>query len=309
MQINRFKEGGLAIGLSCSHMLADLTFITSFFKSWTETYRHLPITYTPFISQTTSNGNANSSTPHHTTTTLSSQTTSSRKMATATFKFPSSIIKLYLSKVHQTCPNVTPFDFLSALFWTRIAHLRKPSKSENQSHSLSICTDFRSLIKPSLPIGYFGNALHFSKLSLKLQDMESVQEIASIVHKHLEEIEEEEILSSLEWFESQKESPKCMYGSELTCVCMENMMVEEETESLLYAAMFGKTEKPTHVSCRVGNVDGEGLIIVMPSSEGGLARTVMVMLPEYELAKLSNDNSILNLEPTMVLGGCGVLEV
>ena len=46
-----------------------------------------------------------------------------------------------------------------------------------------------------------------------------------------------------------------MYGTELTCVCMEHLVFEEENESLLYAAMFGNNEKPVHVSCRVGNVD------------------------------------------------------
>lgn len=142
--------------------------------------------------------------------------------------------------------------------------------------------------------------------------------ITSLVHSHVAGVAgaEEEIWSSIEGFGSQKEStegggkfgsPNCMYGTELTCVCMEHMMdiSSEPAESLLYGAMFSESEKPAHVSCHVGNMDGEGLIMVMPSPEGGLARTVMVMLPEDELAKLSNDHAILQLEPTMILAGCG----
>ena len=73
--------------------------------------------------------------------------------------------------------------------------------------------------------------------------------------------------------------------------------------SLIYAATFDKEEKPVHVSCHVGNVEGEGLIVVMPSMEEGLARTVLVTLPEKELAELCEDQAILRLEPTMLLSG------
>ncbi|KAK9291405.1 hypothetical protein L1049_019352 [Liquidambar formosana] len=68
-----------------------------------------------------------------------------------------------------------------------------------------------------------------------------------------------------------------MYGPELTCVSMEHMIIspapkENSTHrSLTYAAMFEKDEKPVHVSYHVGNVEGEGLIMVMPSPEEGMA--------------------------------------
>ncbi|KAJ1385147.1 Transferase [Sesbania bispinosa] len=305
IQINSFKEGGVAIGLSCSHMLADLTCAASFFKSWTETHCHLPITHPPSFTPICA-----SPLPNSDTVSLPLYATKAQIMATGTFKFSSSIMKQCLSKVHDTCPNATPFDFLSALFWTRIARL-KPPKNQNQTHSLSICTDFRRLMKPPLPIGYFGNALHFSMISVKVEDIESDQlgGIASKVHDHLVGLVEEEIRSAMEWLESEKEREggKFRYGSELTCVCMEHMVISSE-QSLLYSAMFSSNEKPEHVSCHVGNVDSEGLIMVMPSSEEGLARTVMVTLPQEELAKVSKDQAILQLEPTMILAGCGVEE-
>lgn len=311
IQINSFKEGGVAIGLSFSHMLSDLTFASSFFKSWTQTHRHSPISNPPFFTpiNTTSSPILTNNIPN---SSLKPQTiTSSSNIATSTFKFSSSIMKHSLSKIqNKKCPNATPFDFLSALFWTRVAHLN-PKEIHNQTHSLSICRDFRKLIKPSLPTGYFGNALHFSNLSLKIEEMENGElgNVASLIHTHLKGVTDKEIKSSIEWFESQKETeegkfgtPKCMYGKELTFVCME----EEETASLLYESMFCDSEKPAHVSCRVGNVDGEGLIIVMPSSDGGFARTVIVMLKEEELGKLCNDQEILKLEPKIILAGCRV---
>ncbi|XP_027353277.1 shikimate O-hydroxycinnamoyltransferase-like [Abrus precatorius] len=305
IQINSFEGGGVAIGLSCSHMVADLTCAASFFKSWTEAHSHIPITHPPSFTPLPNHPNAHSLPPYAPT---SSPIT--RTMATATFKFSDSIIKQCLSKVNDTCPNATPFDFLSALFWTRIARL-KPPKSHDKTHSLSICTDFRNLLKASLPTGYFGNALHFSMLTHNVDEpMESAHlgGIVSLVHKHLEGLREEEIWSNVEWLKSQElRSTNCMYGPELTCVCMEHLMSEKDhDQSLLYAAMFNNKERPAHVSCRVGNVEGEGLIMVMPSSEGGLARTVMVMVAEEELAELRKDEAILQLEPTIFLADCVV---
>lgn len=296
LQINSFKEGGIAIGVSCTHMIADLTFLSSFFKSWSQIHRHVtPVSHPPFftpISVTSSPSNNNNTSPNlgpkHQT-----------NITSVTFKFSSSIIKSLTSK----CSGATAFDVLAALFWTRVT-LLKDSKMCKQNHSLSICQDFRKLIKPNLPVGYFGNALHFSKFSLNFQETKNgkkLQDIASLIHMHVKDVTEKEICSSIESFESQMDStPKCVYGSsELTCVCME----EEETQSMLYESMFGDNEKPAHVSCRVGNVGGEGLIMVMPSSEGEFARNVIVMLQSEEVDKLCKDEEILKLEPTIILSG------
>ncbi|KAK7269214.1 hypothetical protein RIF29_21932 [Crotalaria pallida] len=311
IQINIFKGGDVAIGLSCSHMVADPTSLASFFKSWTETQRHLPITNPPFFTTPTPQLNANSSPSHYATTTttatLSSSSTQTKKRVTATFKFSNSVIKKCVSQVHNICPNATPFDFLSALFWTRVTHLKPHKKNQDQTHSLSICTDFRRLMKTPLPTGYFGNALHFSMLSVKDMDSVGLEGITSLVHKHLEvaELENEGNFGGVQ---------SLMYGCELTCVCMEHMMVSDSSgnndaddESLMYSAVFSKNEKPVHVSCHVGNMNennGEGLIMVMPSLEGGHARNVMVTLPEEELAELIKDEAILQLEPTIMLASC-----
>lgn len=95
--------------------------------------------------------------------------------------------------------------------------------------------------------------------------------------------------------------PFSMYGPELTCVSMEHMIVEDQSVMCLQIFDSGK---PVHVSCHVGNVEGEGLILVMPSAEG-FAQTVMVTLPEEEISKLCKDQAILCLEPEVLF--CGKL--
>ncbi|KAK6911414.1 LOW QUALITY PROTEIN: hypothetical protein RJ641_023507 [Dillenia turbinata] len=230
-------------------------------------------------------------------------------MYTVTFRFYRYMIKNCLSEVQDKCPNATPFDLLAALFWSRIALLK--SKSYDDKCAPSICTDFRKLMQAPLPYGCFGNALHFSLLSTNAEDLEGgdLGHVVGLLHSHVEGIEEEEFWSVIDWLDSQKEGKKLappfrMYGPELTCVRMEHMNAPKESASqpLMYAVMFEKDERPVHVSYHVGNVE-EGLIKVMPSPEEGLGRTVMVILPEEQTAKLCEDHDILRLKPTMLLSG------
>ncbi|CBI34184.3 unnamed protein product, partial [Vitis vinifera] len=210
IQINEFEGGGIAIGLSCTHLHADPTCATLLLKSWSEAHRREAIAHPPFFHSSALRGRP-------------------------------------VLNTKTNCPDATPFDLLAALFWTSLAPMKSPAP--DHKHSLSICIDFRKLMHAPLPYGYFGNALHFSLL---------------------------------------------MYGPELTCVSMEHMVIPRG-----YAGMF-KDAKPVHIACHVGNVEGEGLIMVLPSHEEGLARTVMVTLPEEQMAKLCKDQAILRLEPTVV---------
>ncbi|KAH7571917.1 hypothetical protein JRO89_XS04G0166700 [Xanthoceras sorbifolium] len=311
IQINDFEGGGLAIGLSCTHMHADPTSLILLLKSWTEVHRHQPIAYPPFFLPVAPHG-ARPVPVNHTKSTIyladkSQAQAPSVKMASATFKFSDSIIKQCLSEIrHDKCPSATPFDFLAALFWTRVESLKKPK--HDCKYTLSICVDFRRLLHEPLPYGYFGNALHFSLLSVDGEEMEcgGLGHAAELVNRQVSSLKEEEFWSAIHSLESQKDeggkyAPPCtMYGPELTCVSMEHMIVRHQ--SLIYSTIFDSV-KPIHVSCHMGNVEGEGLILVMPSAEEGLARMVMVTLPEEEIVNLCKDQAILCLEPKLLLAG------
>lgn len=320
-QINEFEGGGVALGLSCTHMHADPTCATLLFKSWIDTHRSRVVTHPPIYSGSIFNTRAEPNLKTNSATYYSAKSTARVapfvKMATATFKFSHASIKQYLLETSQICPNATPFDLLAALFWTRVARLKAPIN--DYRHTISICTDFRKLLKDNpLPLGYYGNALHFSRLSLGVDEINGCDlgYVVEEVHRHVSSIDEEEIRSAINWLESRKEKGSKygpafrMYGPELTCVSMEHMIVQNGPNRsivgpLMYDTAFSKDAKPIHVSYHVGNVEGEGLIMVMPSSEEGLARVVKVTLPENELAELCEDQAILGLQPTMLLGGQG----
>uniref|UniRef100_A0A2P2N1A2 Uncharacterized protein n=1 Tax=Rhizophora mucronata TaxID=61149 RepID=A0A2P2N1A2_RHIMU len=281
------------------------------FKAWSETHRGMVIEHPPlFKPSMLCDRSSATEAPAKSVINYAAKARAhapSLKMATATFKFSNSTIKQCLNEMHDKCPEATPFDFLAALFWIHITRLMAPQPDDH--HSLSICLDFRRLVQPSIPLGYFGNALHFSHLSLNVEEMacSDLGKVVKLLHNHVSGITEEEFWSGIDWLKSQKDGeekyspPFNMYGPELTCVSMEHMITGNH--SLVNAAIFKKKKKPVHVSFHVGNVEGDGLIVVMPSTEEGLARTVSVTLPSNELAELYKDQALLRLEPTMLLCG------
>ncbi|XP_038890683.1 protein ECERIFERUM 26-like [Benincasa hispida] len=323
IQINEFEGGGVAIGVSFTHLTADPTSATFLLKTWADAHRGEPIS-PPLFTRPSSLGDgkkvpniATKSTSFYGNKSKLAATDDHIKMSSVTFKFSNTTINQCLSKIKAHCPNATPFDFLAALFWKQILKTKgNLPKNEQNNHSLSICTDIRNSFQSSNSQRYyFGNALRISQLTINSKEMEQsdLGHIVELLHNHLERLgeEEEEIWSTMEWLESRKEkdgkyvAPFKMYGPELSCVSMEHMVMKKgNDESLSYATKFVRDSKPVHVSYNVGNAEGEGLIIVMPSNEGGVARNVMVMLPSNrEVAELCKDKVILSFNPTMILGG------
>ncbi|XP_021848643.2 hydroxycinnamoyltransferase [Spinacia oleracea] len=323
MQVTEFEGGGTAISLSCPHMLADPISLTLFIKSWTEACHNDVIVHPPFLHPQAINIPLTFTTPFPTSTSPSFYASKSRasnsnpklKFVSTTFSFSNSIIKQSLSKICSTVPDLTPFDLLTALFWMRIAEL-KSKTDDNLKQSISICMDMRKHLHAPLPYGYFGNALHFSQLTMNSDKMGSgdLGQVAELVNRHVTGLKEEEFWSAVDWLNSRKDDqgkflpPFKMYGPELTFVNMESMIAPirtrvNEFEPLMYRAEFVKDQKPAHVSYHIENTEGEGLILVMPSPEEGLARRVTVTLPEEEMGKLLQDKVILSLDPTMLLSG------
>ncbi|XP_057798308.1 hydroxycinnamoyltransferase-like [Salvia miltiorrhiza] len=289
LQINKFKCGGLALGLSCTHMHTDLTSATMLFKAWSEVHRRQPPTHPPIFELPPP------LTPTPPIPTPSPHPTAPTKLATATFKFSAAAVDKCLS---QAPPGATPFDVLAALFWCRAAQWQ-PHASKR---SLSICVDFRDQGQhPPVPYAYFGNALRFSTLTVDADDLLSggLGQVAGHVHRHVAGMRKEEFSSVVD----ENGSGGMYGGAALTCVNAEHMVEAESGRGIMYDAEFKKGERPVHVSYCVGNVAGEGLIMVMPAEEGGRGRTVTATLPEEQVAELCKDQVILDLGPNMILCG------
>ncbi|KAD1280645.1 hypothetical protein E3N88_43063 [Mikania micrantha] len=322
IQVNEFVGGGLAIGISFPHLLADPTSAILFYKSWTDSERgdiaghHPPIVSLPQLDNhppLLATGNPPGTIKYLQKNSKLTPTPCPTKMATASFKFSTTMIKQGLLKISNKCPDATPFEYLTALFWSQIIK-HKTQMADSPMHSISLCVDARKLVDVPIPMKFFGNLLHFSQLCLQnevLTGDNGIAEAVKCLHGHLIGIKKDDIFSMVDLLKSSREEPDGvypnpvqMYGPELTCVNLDHLMSsKDELESLVYEAKFRNNEKPVHMSCHVGKADGAGLIIVASSPEGGLARTVTVTLPVVEVEKLCEDPVIMGMAPTMIVSG------
>ncbi|XP_073135023.1 stemmadenine O-acetyltransferase-like [Henckelia pumila] len=286
IQITNFECGGMAIALRCHHMHADITSATLLIKSWTDVNRGQPLLHPP-VFQLSAPPAAHGIPPPGTVPKYH------RKMATLTMKFSSKSVEKCMSLARNECPDADPFDALVALLWSRITRWLEPTSFDGRKQrSLSLCVDLRNRGPKSVPLGYFGNAMRFSSVSVDVEDLTSrgIGKVANSIHSRVK---------------GDDELPYGMCDSdhELGCINMEHMLDVDNGQSLTYAARFDQGKEPVHVSYSVGNEEGKGLIIVMPAREPGLGRTVSVTLPEEQIANLPTDHEILDLEPTMIVSG------
>lgn len=288
IQITNFECGGMAIALRCHHMQADITSATLLIKSWTDVHRGQQLLHPP-IFHLSSSPTARLIPPLETLP----NNAIPRKMATVTMKFSSSSVENCRSQVRNQCPDADPFEALVAFLWSRITRWLEQSSFGGRKCSLLICVDLRNRGSKSVPLGYFGNAMRFSTLTVDVEDLTShgIGKVANSIHSHVANLKGDD-----------KPYGKYEY-SELTCINMENILDVDNGQSLMYAAKFDKGKEPVHVSYSVGNEEGQSLIIVMPAREPGLGRTVSVTLPEEQIANLRKDHAILEFEPTMIISG------
>ncbi|XP_030520765.1 hydroxycinnamoyltransferase 1-like [Rhodamnia argentea] len=317
IQISEFEGGGVAMGLSCTHLHADLTTAARLFQSWSQVHRRVPVRHPPRFPDSPP---APLRSPTHPDSLLPDSPsvsppsfTSSAQMSSSTFKFSDQTMAGLVSEVSELCPDATPFDVVAALFWTRIIELKQPRNSRGRWIA-KIAVDTRGVLREKLPLGFFGNAMQFSPVEALSEDGNGCElwQTVKLVHDCVLGIQEGENRSASEQFESRKEdggarfvSSAKAYGPQLTIVSMEHMAGDASVGggrwSEMYEAMFVDGERPIHVSVGVGNAKGEGLIMVVP--EEGLGRSVTVVLPEEEAARLHEDQEVLKLEPTVILSG------
>lgn len=298
IQITEFEDKAVAIGLSCTHMHADPTCAVLLFRAWADSHRRACIAYPPFFHPPAflplPDPHPHPSHPLLSLKSSSPSPSPSPNMSSATFRFSDLAVKSLLADLQ---PDASPFSGLAALFWSCIA---RAAGAPPGPADLTLCVDFRKRMHAPLPHGFYGNAFHFSRARADLAA--GVGDVAAAVGRHVAGLEEEEFWAAAEWAHERRrrrEEAFQVYGPELTCLALDHVMAFEA------AFEEGEGGRPAHVSCRVGGVEGEGLVVVLPAAEDGAARTVMVTLPEEVAKAISRDDAILRYGPTVMFAGSG----
>ncbi|MED6171520.1 hypothetical protein PIB30_041330 [Stylosanthes scabra] len=304
VQLTEFEEGGLAIGLSCFHLLADYTSATNFMKTWCDISLGNKIMSLPLFHPSPSGRNKIFN--HQTYSELINHYKSSierpipineEKYTTISLGFSAQMINACISKAQLNGPSgpitITPFGALAGLFWASISNIKG---IQNELIDMSICLDARKEL--GLDYGFFGNTMIYSKVhyNANLEGNVFVQATRSI-GEAVAKMDNEGILNLIEWLEkNDKNSPRMINGPDLICASLENV---DPYLSVFHQNWF----KPLRVSCYIEPIMGEGQVLILPGApeEGPLSRVAMVTLKEKETIKLCEDDLISQFSPTILM--------
>ncbi|KAK7377260.1 hypothetical protein VNO80_02682 [Phaseolus coccineus] len=301
VQLTEFEEGGLAIGLSCAHLLADSTSAISFIQAWADIskgnkiltpplFHPLPLTREP---NTNPNHHPQMELIHHYKSLMEKPISlKESRYTTISMGFSAHMVQACMSTAQLNGP-ITPFVALAALFWVSLS---KVKGLRNGLVDMSVCLDMRKVL--GLDIGFFGNCMVYNKVheveggNHKLNFPQAVRAISDVVAK----MDYEGVMDLIEWLENDDvNSPTMMNGHVLVCASLE--CVDP------YLTVFQDGFKPIHVSCHVEPVLGEGQVLILPGppGEGPLSRVAMVTLREEEAIKLCEDELISQFSPTTLM--------
>ncbi|CAB79683.1 hypothetical protein [Arabidopsis thaliana] len=296
--VTEFESGGLAIGLSCSHLLADPVCAMMFIRAWADLTLSRSMMAPPLFhplpprrfsnQRLISNNQLLSHYIKSCSLTASPSNMTEDHMVTVTFLFPDPLVR-----AGENEPRISTFEILAGLFWVCVSRAKG---KRNELMDMSLCLDVRKLLR--LDQSYFGNCMVYHKVPyskpVKTKDkllFHAVQEIESITKR----LDYDTVMDLIEWLSSNNGA--ISNGSDLVCTNLENM-------SHSRPMMFEEDLALSHVSCYVeGPVAGGGQVIVLPSPPGKepMSRVVMVSLPQRVMVKVIEDELLLSFSPVVIM--------
>ncbi|MCO5550203.1 hypothetical protein L7F22_003685 [Adiantum nelumboides] len=313
IQATLFSDGGLSLGISHSHVVADGQALWNFMISWSECARELPLSLPPLLDReilAVPNPSTEKATWKFNATFREedmmdvgansfqdpipdlSTVGTSPCLAQCLFILPCSAVKqlkLEDGGVH------TSYEVICAHIWKHVSVARqRPSHEPTYFFVLANC---RSRLKPPLPSSYFGNAIWFDISTTTTGKIcgESLHDIASRIHDTVVAIVQDSLVSFMNWVE--------LSGNDLASAIIPHIPkggginVASSPRFPVYDVDFG-WGKPSAV--RSPKVPGDGEVVLFggnPKLEEGDVE-FCVCLSEDALKRLLDDSKFLGKAPS-----------
>ncbi|KAL0726486.1 hypothetical protein Bca4012_022579 [Brassica carinata] len=300
VQLTEFESGGLAIGLSCSHLLADPVCAMMFVRTWADLTltRNMmapplshPLPPRRFSSHKLSNNQLLSHYIKSCSLTAPPSNVTEDNMVTIILLFPDPMVQ-----AGENESGLTAFEMLAGLFCVCVSRAKG---KRNELIDMSLCLDVRKILR--LDQSYFGNCMvyhkvHYSKPVTTKDRLLLLSYVVQEIHNVTKGLDYDTVMDLVEWLSSNNNNP-ISNGSDLVCTNLENMGNSRPM-------MFEEDLILSHVSCYVeGPVAGGGQVIVLPSpsGEGPMSRVVMVTLPQREMVKVVEDELLQSFSPVLLM--------
>ncbi|XVF89294.1 hypothetical protein PTKIN_Ptkin19aG0118700 [Pterospermum kingtungense] len=179
--VTSFKCGGVSVGVSLQHTLADGTSALHFINSWADTARGLSPSIAPFLDRTllrardppTPRFRHVEFEPSPTLRTVSDPE-APRPSIVSVFKITADQVKALKAKVLDCSPDkakYSTYSILTAHIWRCVTKARQLPK--DQEVKLIMAVDGRNRLCPPLPPGYFGNVIFIAAPVVAANDVVS----------------------------------------------------------------------------------------------------------------------------------------
>ncbi|PON91601.1 Transferase [Trema orientale] len=287
LQFTWFKCGGLSVGLSWAHILGDVVSASTFINVWAQIMAghvpqkslHVPssiklhdddpqdfVANKPFSLKELDPVENYWSLPAN----------NGQNMRTRSFRVSSKQLDLLMSNTcGKKAANFSRFEILSAIIWKSLSRIRENSGPK----MVTICCYKYPCGDRDGKIEILNNK-DIVVSTIKTSFEADVSELAYLIanKRTIENDAIEEIVGR-----NNGKGDFSMYGTNLTFVNLEEVEIY---------GLEVKGERPIFANYTIEGVGDEGLVLVLPGSpkmEEEDARTVTVLLPEYQLAHLENE--------------------
>ncbi|KAJ7533761.1 hypothetical protein O6H91_13G063700 [Diphasiastrum complanatum] len=306
VQFTSFQCGGIALGFSSLHIIADGLAVIEFLKAWGELHRGAQISRPPQFESirlrarnhpTVNFSSADeifcSSKPIHWSQSSNLLGTSIR-CKNIVFQIERPMIDKCIEDVETgafSYGKASSFEALSGLLWTAVTRARGLEDSAVTAYGFSVSV--RGRLQPPLSKGYFGNAIFLTQVTATANDIKSnhFSFAASLIHKRLQMVDPEFIQSAIDWIELKLQQQhhvnvgfNTTNGSVLVNTSWSNFPV--------YEIDFG-WRKLDHFEFTIcDSFPGDGLFFILPPHPraGERAREVKLRLREDHLESLMHDH-------------------
>ncbi|KAK9682588.1 hypothetical protein RND81_10G083800 [Saponaria officinalis] len=309
VKVTEFEEGGLALGLSCAHMLADPLSATIFMKALTDSFLCGKTTIPPFFHPLPQRrlGFKNS---HHRPNNylinaykslLQSPSPSplmAQSYTTIALEFKDHIVQSCIRSARldgltrSTCSRA--FIALVGLIWNCVSRVKEV---RHGLVDMSICLNVRKVL--GLNQGYFGNCMIYNKVDGDGVRMDDLVSSTRAVETAVENMTKDEIFGLIEWLDN--------YDNDLSpqpVVSSDNLVFINLEDTDPYSSTIIEGYGPIRVSYYIESIVGKEKVLILPSrpNEGQLSRVVMVTLSSDQALKLCDDNYLARFSPVVIMG-------
>ncbi|KAI3834673.1 hypothetical protein MKX03_027857 [Papaver bracteatum] len=270
IQLNRYACGGLVIGETSHHRVADGQSMSSFFVAWARMVRGLDIETLPYHDR------FSVSQPRNQPKIEFDHPSIEFKKTTVNPETTPFINKLKSKVVRENNPHkrYSTFECLLSHAWKKVTQARGLDLEE--STQVRVAVNGRARIKPAVPMEYFGNLVLWAYPTLKVKELlqESHSYVAKAIHDEVIRVDNRYFKSFIDFGATTKGGDDEGEDLEATAPEFGNTLCPNlEVDSWLrfYPCAFFSP-----------NIPVEGLIIFLPTcSEDGGVDVVISLLPEH----------------------------